>query len=915
MAQRRFSITLLLCVLLIAAGVAACGSKNDGARPSTSPVDPTNDFVPPPDPEQPGVATGTVDAGSSDASDNAYLSDKKAHCIEISDSERLPQRNAPGTSASTFSEVRLQLLSACSNCHLFPAASGGFAFQDQRLGSDLLVDGKPQRIPGFIDIAEKAAKAVVSGAMPPLPRNKADRGAYDALGRLLNDWILAGKPAGSFAHEQGRERGPLQPRDDVRDNMTTLGDCIPDALGSDAAMDQYFGALQQLPERLSQTDFFSLDSYALAKRGTVAYAPAYPLWSDGAKKIRHVHLPVDASGARQSMQWDEQTHEFKLPENTRIYKTFLKPVRTTSGETRYRKAETRLIVVRAGDGATLFASYRWNEAEDEATLVTAPYRSGAAFKDTVFTLLSDERTQTTRTYAIPAKHRCLECHEGASGKQFALGLTPLQLNRRPEKQGGVLGSVGASELSQMERFRSYGAITGVPLDAPTLERAGKVAPKSERELSAQGYLLGNCTHCHNPNGFAVRQDRKLLPFDLSAGKLAEFNTSARGASSGGLLVVPGDAEKSEVYTRVANETSLAGAVAIEHMPLHTLGIDCQAATVVGRWIAGLPVYPSANPSAEDRAKADAEAEQRAAAFEQKCGTNEPSWLEEDFTESDPYRPRRADWNQPGSGIPQALRESGLTGSLAALSKTPIAVGYWNKKPACSFPDAALPKEAIRPWMNNTNGTPKRPYGEVFSQTAGAFYFATVCQKCHGARADGETGIAKMISQQTGGNVRVANLRDGLFGKLGANLALFDTTNAGGVKTNLAGNYLIWMASGGTNVTFPPAFSELVGPYGPNMLNRVRTQFARLLPGAADSYPTYYQTYEVFARVATQDNPVTDEAGFNPDGSAVNVAAQKTWLDRAQANAGWMLYTFFRDEAMKERWPKTPNDCESVFAKP
>jgi hypothetical protein len=127
--------------------------------------------------------------------------------------------------------------------------------------------------------------------------------------------------------------------------------------------------------------------------------------------------------------------------------------------------------------------------------------------------------------------------------------------------------------------------------------------------------------------------------------------------------------------------------------------------------------------------------------------------------------------------------------------------------------------------------------------------------------------------------------------------------------------MIWMAGGGTNVTFPPAFSELVGPYGPNMLNRIRAQFVRLLPDAPDPYPAYYQTYEMYARVATQDNPITAELGFDANEAPINAAAQEAWLNRAQANAGWMLYTFFRDEAMKGVWPKTPNDCEFVFPKP
>jgi hypothetical protein len=121
-----------------------------------------------------------------------------------------------------------------------------------------------------------------------------------------------------------------------------------------------------------------------------------------------------------------------------------------------------------------------------------------------------------------------------------------------------------------------------------------------------------------------------------------------------------------------------------------------------------------------------------------------------------------------------------------------------------------------------------------------------------------------------------------------------------------------MASGATRVMFPPSFTELVGPYGPNMLNRLRDQFVRLLPGANDPYMPWYQPYEVYARVAQLDNPITPETGFDDAGNPVDKAAQDAWLARAQANAGWMLFRFFRDEAALGRWPKSPNDCETVF---
>ena len=40
-----------------------------------------------------------------------------------------------------------------------------------------------------------------------------------------------------------------------------------------------------LPEHLRDTDLFTLDSATLAEYGVIAFAPGYPLWSDGAGKL------------------------------------------------------------------------------------------------------------------------------------------------------------------------------------------------------------------------------------------------------------------------------------------------------------------------------------------------------------------------------------------------------------------------------------------------------------------------------------------------------------------------------------------------------------------------------------------------------------------------------------------------------
>lgn len=811
----------------------------------------------------------------------------------------------------TFDDLRAQVRDACGSCHLSPAERGGFSFRDAYKGAEALVLGDKRFVPGMYEAAQPMAKRLAAGTMPPADIRDADPARYARLGQLLQAWIGEGRPAGSFpvgGPGEGGEGQRLAP--EVAAAMTSLGDCVPakELIGRDADKDAWFASATELPSDLRDTDLFTLDAYELAKHGTVAYAPTYPLWSDDAKKLRMIHVPSAP------VRFDRAKGTFDIPDNTRLYKTFFKEVVDKDGRSTFRKIETRLIVRRTPASRSLFGTYRWNDAEDRATLVTTPYRSGEPFKDTVFSVEVDERTHATQKYAVPGRHRCVECHQGSESESFVLGFSPLQVHRRRPGEGGVEGPVTQDELTQVERLVAYGVLAPVEEgELPSLEvTGGEGRPRNDHELSAQAYVIGNCAHCHNPNGFASQQDPRLGAFNLSAGRLFQFPIGLRAASSGNLLVSAGHPEKSEIYARVANPTSLQGAVALQHMPLHTGGIDCRALDRIGRWIASIPISPGGQPTQEQLKKAEDEAAARAKSFSTGCTpSGDITWLEEDFTETPAYRPRRDDWRDPTHGLPPDVRAMRFTPELEKLAATPIAVGYWNKKPACRFPDVPAPEGGIRPWMTDSQMRPKRPYGEVFYQSAGSYYFAAVCQKCHGPRADGSSGVAKLLAQQTGGLVRVANLRDGLFGQFGKNVEVFDVVEDG-ARRNLAGNYLIWMASGATRVTFPPGFSELVGGYGGNMLRRLRDQFKRLLPGHPDPYPDFYQTYEVFQAVATLDNPIPPEAGYDAAGTPRDEAAQSAWLDRAQGNAGWMLFRFFRDQAAKGDWPLTPNQCEAVF---
>jgi mono/diheme cytochrome c family protein len=101
---------------------------------------------------------------------------------------------------------------------------------------------------------------------------------------------------------------------------------------------------------------------------------------------------------------------------------------------------------------------------------------------------------------------------GSASRSFVLGFLPVQINRRPKGTGGVIEDTSPDELTQLQRLIDYGVVTGITslADVAPLEGLeGSRAPRNDAELVAQGYLLGNCSHCHNPHGYPTVQNPVL----------------------------------------------------------------------------------------------------------------------------------------------------------------------------------------------------------------------------------------------------------------------------------------------------------------------------------------------------------------------------------------------------------------------
>jgi mono/diheme cytochrome c family protein len=212
-----------------------------------------------------------------------------------------------------------------------------------------------------------------------------------------------------------------------------------------------------------------------------------------------------------------------------------------------------------------------------------------------------------------------------------------------------------------------------------------------------------------------------------------------------------------------------------------------------------------------------------------------------YDDTDPpgdWFPRRPDWetglvnpNIPAFIAAETLSDAlqpdaalDLTNVMTALETVTISAsdraaltkqypfGLWDTTMAgCDF--SSVPKVsdftgANQPaWLAFASPAPA-PSAPVYMASAGAAIFTSVCFNCHGINADSKGLLADEITNLTGGDARVANLRDGLLGPLSApgtaRQAVFgpDAAKLGITTDDLTGRYIGWMTLGGTQKHLP-----------------------------------------------------------------------------------------------------------------
>jgi hypothetical protein len=309
------------------------------------------------------------------------------------------------------------------------------------------------------------------------------------------------------------------------------------------------------PPRLQDTGLYADFDTLQVKPEHLAFAPQYPLWSDGAAKRRWISLPPGAAID------GSDPDAWVFPVGTRFWKEF-----SFNGQ----KVETRYLE-RKADGQWLYAAYAWSPDGREAQLVPAKGKRGA------YPLAGG------RSHTIPGVTDCKACHQG--GPSEILGFSTLQLS--PERDPRAVHAELQPEPGiDLRALVDRGLLVGLP--QKLLDDPPRIMSATATERAALGYMHGNCGHCHNDRG-SLQNIALFLRHDMGAAAEPALASTAGqpvrkpapGQSPDAVLrVEPGHPDRSGLMQRVSSRYP-----ALQMPPLGTELIDDEAVRLLYRWIA------------------------------------------------------------------------------------------------------------------------------------------------------------------------------------------------------------------------------------------------------------------------------------------------------------------------------------------
>ncbi len=313
-----------------------------------------------------------------------------------------------------------------------------------------------------------------------------------------------------------------------------------------------------VPERLADTGLYAGGDPSAIDPRNRAFAPQYPLWSDGLTKRRWVYLPpgaaIDAA--------DE--HDWQFPVGTRFWKEFSRDGRRIETRMLWKAAAERWVAV----------SYAWNESGTDAV------RADAGVPGVV-------EVGPGKRHSIPSRDDCAACH--GAGRVRPLGFTALQLStdRDPNAIHGEPLRAGSLTIRTLvEEGRLAHARRDLLANPPRIRAA------DAETRAVLGYLAANCGTCHNGRGEIAALGPIIRARDLAAdgdavarsllGQPTRWQIPGRG--DGTVLVSPGEPDASALVARMRSRSPSS-----QMPPLGTVVRDQQAVDAIARWIGGAAV--------------------------------------------------------------------------------------------------------------------------------------------------------------------------------------------------------------------------------------------------------------------------------------------------------------------------------------
>jgi uncharacterized repeat protein (TIGR03806 family) len=249
-----------------------------------------------------------------------------------------------------------------------------------------------------------------------------------------------------------------------------------------------------IPDSLVDTGCVDPADPTQPSSGLIPFSPGAAFWSDDAEKDRWLGLPNGTS-----ITVDDED-DFIFPPGSVLVKNF---------ERQNKLIETRLLM-RHPDGVWAGYTYRWNDAETEATRIIGGATIPSGGSDWIY----------------PSESQCLQCHTEAASR--ALGPESLQLNNNilypsTGRNGNQLATLDAINMLSPP-------LADDPANLPALPDPFGTAPLDDR---ARAYLHSNCSGCHRPG--TPMQSTMDLRYDTA---LNDTNACNADSITGGNLGIP-----------------------------------------------------------------------------------------------------------------------------------------------------------------------------------------------------------------------------------------------------------------------------------------------------------------------------------------------------------------------------------------